>query len=149
MRSLSRRDCSVRPIVWDHLSDLGLFQIPNSAWVILLHSNSKFHCTKKYLFSKCYQICKKLRIWQHLLALARLFPSDTSTIVPKWHWQDSSQVTLARLLPSDTGTIILKWRWDGCYQVTLAIIQSDNYPQVGQAQLFPSGFGLFNLYFVS
>ena len=62
------------------------------------------------------------------MTLARLSPSDTGTIVPKWHWNNCCQVTLARLskitltwlFPSGTGTVVIKWRYHNCYWVTMA-----------------------------
>ena len=62
----------------------------------------------------------QLRLAQYSqVRLARLFPSDTGTIVSKWYWHNFSQVTLAQLFTSKTGTIIPKWDWPNCSQVTL------------------------------
>ena len=84
------------------------------------------------------------------VTLARLFPSDTDTIVPKWHWHYCSQVRLPRLFPSNTGTIVSKWHWHNCSRVTLArLFPSEtsaivtkwywhDYSRVTLARLFPS-----------
>ena len=108
--------------------------------------------------------------------LARLFPSDTGTIVSKWYWHNFpkwhrhncsqvrlaqfSQVTRAQLFTSKTGTIVPKWDWPSCSQVTLArlfasetgtiVLKWDQQgcSEVTLAPLFPSGFWISTLYFV-
>ena len=49
--------------------------------------------------------------------LAQLFPSETVTIFSKWVWYDYSEKTLTRLFLSDTGMILPKWHWHDCPQV--------------------------------
>ena len=84
------------------------------------------------------------------VTLARLYPSDKNTIIPKWTCHDFSQVTLAPLFSSDTGTTFHKWQWHDCSQVTLIRLfprenntivpkwQWDDLSQVTLAWLFPS-----------
>ena len=86
----------------------------------------------------------QLRLAQYSqVRLARLFPSDTGTIVSKWYWHNFSQVTLAQLFPSDTDTIVCKWDWHNCSHVRPArLFRSELAP------LFPSEFWLSVLYFV-
>ena len=70
--------------------------------------------------------------WQRLdcsrVRLARLFPSESSTIVDggtiarRWGSHGCSQGMLTRLFWSETDMIIPKWNWHNCFQVTVAPI---------------------------
>ena len=70
--------------------------------------------------------------------LARLFPSDTGTIVSKWYWHNfpkwhrhnCSQVRLAQLFPSETGPVVRKWPWHDYLQVRLAQLFSSETSKV-------------------
>ena len=73
-----------------------------------------------YIYKYIYKYSDVMKTIQCSVATGTIFPSETSKVVPKWHWHDCFQVILAQFFPSDTGTIVPKWHWHDCLQVRLA-----------------------------